>query len=94
LQKRLTRRNRGLHKFAHSDLHRAAWRFWSSSAATHGHVHIWHELFDAPPGRWESIHLNAAPTMLAQATLPRPYQGDNEKGGVMWESVAVDATYA
>jgi len=84
----------GLHKFAHSDLHRAAWRMWSKLAATHGHLHIWHELFDAPPGRWESIHVNGTPNMLAAATVPRPYPevGDGGEDEVRWESVAVDAT--
>jgi hypothetical protein len=67
---------------------------WAGLAPTHPHLHIWHELFDAPPGRWESIHINAAPNMLAAAALPRPYPGDDgEEGGeVRWESVAVDAT--
>ena len=88
-------RTRGLHRFAHSDLHRAAWRMWAGLAPTHQHLHIWHELFDAPPGRWESVHINAPPNMLAAAALPRPCPGDDgEKDGreVRWESVAVDAT--
>jgi hypothetical protein len=84
----------GLHRFAHSELHRAAWRLWARLAPTHPHLAIWHEVFDAPPGRWESIHVNAEPHMLAAATLPRPYPGDDLKkeGEVVWESVAVDAT--
>ena len=40
------------------------------------------------------MHVNAAPNMLAAATLPAPRRGDDgrDEGEVRWESVAVDAT--
>ncbi|RVD81476.1 uncharacterized protein DFL_009340 [Arthrobotrys flagrans] len=59
----------GLHKFAHDDMHRQGWNWWNKNLKNHPHIGIWHEVYVAPKGNWESIYINSAPTGLAATTL-------------------------
>ena len=59
----------GLHSFAHSEIHRAAWD-WAVRAA-HPHIGFFHETFCVPHGvgAYETIYVNMPPTMLGQARI-------------------------
>ncbi|KAK6527379.1 hypothetical protein TWF281_010559 [Arthrobotrys megalospora] len=63
------RNHEGLHKFAHHDMHRQGWNWWNKTVSDHPHIGIWHEVYVAPKGNWESIYINSAPTGLAATTF-------------------------
>lgn len=76
-----------LHDFSMSEIHREGWQWYNKTIKEHPHLAIWHEVFRAPSGNWESIYANSAPTSLA-ATRHRI---TNEKGEAKWQSPVVDA---
>ncbi|KAL6905140.1 hypothetical protein GGI43DRAFT_398972 [Trichoderma evansii] len=47
-----------IHRFAHAPLHREAWDWWNNITATHPHLSIMHELYDASTKGWENIFVN------------------------------------
>jgi len=77
----------GLHKFAHDDLHLKTWSKYAKMYAEAPHFSIWHEVFTAPAGKWETIYANSHPTLFGAASAPVK----TEKGTV-WQSTVVDAS--
>lgn len=79
----------GVHKFAHDELHREAWNWYNKMASTSdfSHISIYHELFEAPPGRWETTYAGSAPTLLGAARVPVKTENGKE-----WAGTLVDAT--
>lgn len=47
-----------IHRFAHAPFHREAWDWWNKITATHPHLSIMHEVYDAPAKGWENIFVN------------------------------------
>ena len=68
----------GLHRFAHSEIHRAAWD-WAARTA-HPHIGFFHETFCVPSGAgaYENIYVNMPPTLLGQARIRREGVGARE----------------
>ncbi|KAK4097741.1 hypothetical protein N658DRAFT_478426 [Parathielavia hyrcaniae] len=57
----------GLHRFAHSPVHRRAWDWFNKTVLgerKHGHIGIFHEVFCAPAGGYESIYINMPPELM------------------------------
>jgi hypothetical protein len=77
----------GLHKYAHGPLHREGWNWWNKTEAQHAHLGIWHEIFVAPKGHWESIYINSQPLGLGATTFPV-----KTESGVVWQNPLVDAS--
>ncbi|PTB41113.1 hypothetical protein M441DRAFT_58548 [Trichoderma asperellum CBS 433.97] len=59
-----------IHRFAHEPLHREAWDWWNNITATHPHLCIMHELYDAPKKGWENIFVNYHRTGIANIKEP------------------------
>jgi hypothetical protein len=97
----------GLHKYAHSTLHRQAWDWWNrqvkggddaKAKGTEGvnqvrHISIWHETYVVPKGNWETIYAQSEPTGLGAG---RVYvDGESKEGDESaqgkWMSTLVDA---
>lgn len=76
----------GLHKFAHAPLHREGWDWWNKTESQHGHIGIWHEVFVAPKGHWETIYINSQPLGLGATTFPI-----KTESGLVWQNPLVDA---
>lgn len=57
----------GLHRFAHSAIHRAAWTWTIRNA--HPHIGFFHETFCVPRGAYENIYVNMPPTLFGQARV-------------------------
>lgn len=77
-----------IHKFAHGEVHRAGWNYWNKTVHQHPHLSIWHEVFRAGSGNWESIYANSAPTGLSATA----FKGISEETGEsVWHSPVVDA---
>jgi hypothetical protein len=77
----------GLHKYAHGPLHREGWNWWNQNLAKHGHIGIWHEVFVAPKGAWETIYINSQPVGFGATHFPV-----KTESGVEWRNSLVDAT--
>ena len=87
----------GLNRFAHDAVHRRAWAWYRDELVRRSgcrHIGIYHEMFAAPPGRWEVIGVNMPPTLLGAASVRIPEDGDGQDGtdGGEWVSTLVDAT--
>ncbi|OCK90339.1 uncharacterized protein K441DRAFT_579923, partial [Cenococcum geophilum 1.58] len=80
-----------LHAFAVSPLHRAGWNWWNRFVVDHPHLSIWHEMYAAPAGRWESIYINSHATLLAGAAFRSGGDGEG-KGEERWVAPIVDAS--
>jgi hypothetical protein len=78
----------GLHAYAHGELHREVWNWWNKTFASHTHISIWHELFVAPKGAWETIYVNTRPLLMGATTYPIK----TKDGGTKWVSPVVDAS--
>lgn len=63
----------GLHRFAHDDIHREGWRWWNDHVKQYPHIAIWHEAYNVPAGRWESVYINTEPTMLGKQYSTQPF---------------------
>ncbi len=79
----------GLHNFAHSPYHRAAWDWWNKNWKQHPHLSIFHETYHVPKGNWESIYINSHVSGIN--TTQHKYT-DEMTGKEMWASPIVDAT--
>ncbi|KAL2752040.1 hypothetical protein ACRALDRAFT_2114016, partial [Sodiomyces alcalophilus JCM 7366] len=85
----------GLRRFAAGPVHRDAMAWWDRVAARYPHIGIFHEVFAAPPGAWETMYANMAPTLLGAVSVPveggnrGEGKGDEKKGEFM--SPLVDA---
>ena len=77
-----------VHKFAHAKAHRDGWDWFTKHAKTHKHIAIGHELYDAPPGRWENIYANSHVSGFGSSSLP--FKG--EDGNKLWMKPVVDAS--
>ena len=79
----------GLHKFAHSDYHRAGWDWWNKDVSKMPHISIWHETYHVPKHGWESIYVNSHLSGINSTTHKFV---DPETGRTMWASPVVDAS--
>jgi len=79
----------GLHKYAHGDTHRKAWDWWNRDVGKMPHISIFHEVYHAPKGNWESIYVNSH---LGGINSTTSRFTDPETGKVMWASPVVDAS--
>ncbi|UKZ65865.1 uncharacterized protein TrAtP1_007055 [Trichoderma atroviride] len=59
-----------VHRFAHSPLHREAWDWWNNITASHPHLSIMHEMYNAPAKGWENIYVNNHRTGIANIYKP------------------------
>ena len=78
----------GLHKFAHSEHHTKAWRWWNKHTKQYPHLSIYHETFLVPKTNWETIYVNSHVSHLASASVRTE---DQETGEVKWMSPVVNA---
>lgn len=83
------RTTEGLHAFAHSEYHLNAWDWWYNTIKEPAHLSIWHEIYHAPKGHWESIYANSHPTGINSTTFK---VFDQETGTEKWASPVVDAS--
>lgn len=58
-----------IHKFAHEELHKEAWKFYE--AAKPYHVGVYHETFIVPAGHYETIYDHCRPVKLGRGTVAR-----------------------
>ncbi|KAK5690725.1 hypothetical protein LTR17_025850 [Elasticomyces elasticus] len=79
----------GLHKFAHSEHHMGGWNWWNKDIAKMPHTSIYHEIYHAPPGNWESIYVNSRATGVNSI---KSRFTDEETGQTKWASPIVDAS--
>jgi len=77
----------GLHAYAHGELHRKGWKWWNDTYKQHPHLSIWHEMFVAPAGHWETIYVNTRPLLMGATTFPITSKDGSQK----WVSPVVDA---
>jgi hypothetical protein len=81
----------GLNRFAHDPVHRQAWDWYNRECVKKGYTHIgiFHEVFSAPPGAYETIYVNMQATMMAggYANIKNEATGADE-----WVRSAVDAS--
>lgn len=61
----------GLHRFAHSKVHRDGWDWYLRFVRETGYRHfgLYHETFLARKGDWETIYDDCAPTLLGAASV-------------------------
>jgi hypothetical protein len=80
----------GLNAFAHDKAHRDAWDWYNSWTKKTGykHIGIFHEVFAAPAGQWETVYDNMPPGLLGSTNIPvlNEQTGDEE-----WVLPLVDA---
>ncbi|KAF2103414.1 hypothetical protein NA57DRAFT_63959 [Rhizodiscina lignyota] len=77
-----------VHNFANGKVHRDGWNWWNKNVHKHPHLTIWHEVFRATSGNWESIYVNSPPTSLSATA----FKGISEETGEeVWHSPIVDA---
>jgi hypothetical protein len=74
----------GIHDFAHSDYHMKAWKWWNANYKQWPHMSIYHEIYHAPKGHWESIYVNSHVSGLPSTRV----KGDDG----LWRSPIVDAS--
>lgn len=79
----------GLHAFAHSTHHRAAWNWWNKSTKKYPHLSIFHETYHVPKGHYESIFINSHASGITSITNKVQ---DKETGEERWASPIVDAS--
>jgi hypothetical protein len=77
---------RGLHRYAHSELHMKGWTWWTKIHATHEHLTIFHETFVVPEGHYETIYMHMKPTLMAGTVVPI-----KTEQGTQWRSTVMDA---
>lgn len=67
-----------LHAYAHGPgrLHLAAWKRFNARIGTSGDVGIWHETYEVPAGRMESVFVNMPAYGLGVAGKLFPAKGD------------------
>jgi heme-degrading monooxygenase HmoA len=78
----------GIHKWAHDPMHREGWAWWNKNVEKFSHLSIYHEIFVAPKGHWETIYINSDPMLMAGVTVPLK----KKDGAVKWTSPIVDAS--
>ena len=78
----------GIHDYAHGPLHREGWGWWNKTEAQHAHIGIWHEIFVAPKGMWETIYINSEPLGFGSSHFPIK----GKDGQTTWQSPLVDAS--
>lgn len=61
----------GLHRFAHGEVHRAGWDWYSRFVRETGYRHfgIFHETFAAGRGDWETVYVDCAPSLLGAGSV-------------------------
>ena len=83
------RTTEGLHKFAHSEIHRKAWDWWNKTVKEHPHLSIWHETYQVPAGNWESIYVNSHVSGINSTAHKFT---DEKTGQEAWARPIVDAS--
>lgn len=79
----------GLHAFAHSEHHREGWMWFNKHVKQYPHLAIFHETYEVPKGKWESIYVNSHLSGINSTT--HKYT-DESTGQPMWASPVVDAS--
>ncbi|WPH04619.1 Hypothetical protein R9X50_00751100 [Acrodontium crateriforme] len=79
----------GLHKFAHSPLHREAWVWFNKMTKKYPHISIYHETYHVPQAHYEAIYSNSHPGGIMSTTTSFT---DEVTGKKMWASPIVDAS--
>lgn len=61
----------GLHRFAHSKVHRDGWDWYHRFVRETGYRHlgIFHETFLSRRGDWEAVYCDCAPTLLGAGSM-------------------------
>jgi len=78
----------GIHKYAHGQLHKEGWQWWNKTESKHAHIGIWHEIFVAPKGMWETIYINSQPLGFGSSYFPIK----GKDGETVWQNPLVDAS--
>lgn len=77
-----------LNSFAHSNVHRKAWDWYTAFCKKHGkHMGVFHETFVVPPDAFETIYLNIHPVLLGETQV----KVKNESGVDKFRRPLVDA---
>lgn len=76
-----------IHDFAHGPVHRNGWNWWNKTVKEHPYLSIWHEVFRAPSGNWESIYVNSRP----QGFSATRFKTIDKEGEAKWQRPIVDA---
>ncbi|CZR61639.1 uncharacterized protein PAC_11536 [Phialocephala subalpina] len=81
-----------VHRFAHGELHREAWRWWESTLKQHNYIGFMHEVYEAPASSYEGVYINFQPSLLGATTYLKK-DGKMVGGEVKpeWISPLVDA---
>lgn len=82
-----------IHDFAHSPLHREAWKWWEATLKEHDFIGINHEIYEADTGSWETVYANFQPTGYGATSYLR--KGGKLESGVVpdeWISPLVDVS--
>ncbi|KAG6014699.1 hypothetical protein E4U41_004784, partial [Claviceps citrina] len=87
-----------IHRFAHEEMHRAAWD-WYHAVKPH-HIGIFHETFVVPAHGHETIYVNCRPLMLGAALVKVGGGGDGdgdddkeEHRAAAWRNVLVSSDH-
>lgn len=63
----------GVHTYSQSELHRKGWDWYHNSTKGEGMANktlgIMHEVFEAPAGKWETVHVNMEKVGLSRASV-------------------------
>ena len=73
----------GVHAFAHSQSHRAIWRWWEEQEKSGrvDHIGLYHELYGVEDGMIDTIYLRCCPTGLGAVSFQRSGSVDDKKDG-------------
>jgi fumagillin biosynthesis monooxygenase len=78
----------GLHAFSQSKEHRDGREFLEGfrKQGNHHHITVFHETFDVAAGNWETVYLDAEPSLLGGTTSKTL----DKDGNWVWTSSLVD----
>lgn len=58
-----------VHRYAHGETHRDAWRWWEKTIKSHNYIGFMHEVYEADKGMWEGVYINFQPTLAGVTTI-------------------------
>lgn len=77
-----------IHRWAHGPVHREGWDWYNKHTKQYPHIGVWHEGYEAPAGKWESVYINQGATGFG--TTKHWYT--DESGQERWTSPLIDAS--